>query len=110
MFVNLCRLLREKLHLGGNPSPPNPPLEGEGSKALEPSPSRGGQGGDGVATGIDWTPRIDTTLKEPSATVLIPGARIRYLAEIAAQGPPLHAALEKQAEANGKATGRRKRG
>src|SRR3546814_5429221 len=32
MFVNLCRLLREKLHLGGNPSPPNPPLEGEGSE------------------------------------------------------------------------------
>src|SRR3546814_8640344 len=86
MFVNLCRLLREKLHLGGNPSPPNPPLEGEGSKALEPSPSRGGQGGDGVATGIDWTPRIDTTLKEPRATVLIPGARIRYLAAIAEQG------------------------
>src|SRR3546814_1857157 len=29
------------------PSPPCPPLEGEGSRALEPSPSRGGLGGDG---------------------------------------------------------------
>src|SRR3546814_10010587 len=80
MFVNLCRLLREKLD-------------------LEPSPSRGGQGGDGVATGIDWTPRIDTTLKEPRATVLIPGARIRYLAEIAEQGRAINASIEKQAEA-----------
>src|SRR3546814_4883630 len=79
MFVNLCRLLREKLD-------------------LEPSPSRGGQGGDGVATGIDWTPRIDTTLKEPRATVLIPGARIRYLAEIAEQGRAINAGIEKQAE------------
>src|SRR3546814_818584 len=60
---------------------------------------RSGQGGDGVATGIDWTPRIDTTLKEPRATVLIPGARIRYLAEIAEQGRAINASIEKQAEA-----------
>src|SRR6187402_1506416 len=33
-----------------------------------------------------WTPQIDTSLKEPRATVLIPGARTRYLAEIAEQG------------------------
>ena len=34
-----------------------------------------------------WTPRRSTpTLKEPRATVLIPGARVRYLAEIAEQG------------------------
>src|SRR3546814_5723361 len=84
MFVNLCRLLREKLD-------------------LEPSPSRGGQGGDGVATGIDWTPRIDTTLKEPRATVLIPGARIRYLAEIAEQRRAINAGLEKPAEAAARA-------
>src|SRR3546814_9695721 len=59
----------------------------------------GGQGCDGVATCIDWTPRIDTTLKEPRATVLIPGARIRYLAEIAEQGRAINASIEKQAEA-----------
>jgi methylmalonyl-CoA mutase len=33
-----------------------------------------------------WTPQMDTSLKEPRATVLIPGARTRYLAEIAEQG------------------------
>src|SRR5438445_2248397 len=93
MFVNLCRLLREKLHLGGTlkPSPPNPPLEGEGLKAssesssagqgskaaasaLKPSPSRGGLGGDGVAPRCDFNPQLDVSIKEPRATVLIPGA------------------------------------
>src|SRR5690606_40487027 len=33
-----------------------------------------------------FEPGIDTSLKEPRATVLIPGARVRYLAEIAEQG------------------------
>src|SRR5210317_421461 len=33
-----------------------------------------------------WTPGVDTTVKEPKATVLIPGQRTRYLAEIAEQG------------------------
>ncbi|GAA5007713.1 methylmalonyl-CoA mutase family protein [Lysobacter lycopersici] len=46
-----------------------------------------------------WTPRIDTTLKEPRATVLIPGARVRYLAEIAEQGRAINAGINKQAEA-----------
>src|SRR5690606_15782630 len=36
--------------------------------------------------GVDFTPDIDTTLKEPRATVLIPGSRVRYLAEIAEPG------------------------
>ncbi|TKR33540.1 methylmalonyl-CoA mutase [Luteimonas gilva] len=65
MFVNLARLLREKLHL---------PAE-------------------------TWTPKLDTSLKEPRATVLIPGARVRYLAEIAEQGRAINASIEKQAEA-----------
>ena len=98
MFANLCRLLREKFVEGGNPSPPNPP-EGEGLRgaAFEPSPSRGGLGGDGVR--CNFQPDIDTTLKEPRATVLIPGARVRYLAEIAEQGRAINASIEKQAEA-----------
>ena len=79
MFANLCRLLREKLH-------------------LEPSPSRGGQGGDGVASRCDWHPQIDTALKEPRATVLIPGHRVRYLAEIAEQGRGINRRIESQAE------------
>ncbi len=40
-------------------------------------------------SGLDvdkWTPDIDTSIREPRATAMIPGARIRYLAEIAEQG------------------------
>ncbi|MBD9537797.1 methylmalonyl-CoA mutase family protein [Stenotrophomonas sp. STM01] len=43
-------------------------------------------------------PRIDTTLKEPRATVLIPGSRVRYLAEIAEQGRGINARIDSQAE------------
>ncbi|HEY5802197.1 MAG TPA: methylmalonyl-CoA mutase family protein, partial [Lysobacter sp.] len=45
-----------------------------------------------------WTPELDTSLKEPRATVLIPGARVRYLAEIAEQGRGINAQIETQAE------------
>ncbi|MFC5578316.1 methylmalonyl-CoA mutase family protein [Lysobacter niabensis] len=45
-----------------------------------------------------WTPDLDTSLKEPRATVLIPGARVRYLAEIAEQGRGINARIESQAE------------
>ncbi|MCC8361914.1 methylmalonyl-CoA mutase family protein [Lysobacter sp. A6] len=45
-----------------------------------------------------WTPHIDTTLKEPRATVLIPGARVRYLAEIAEQGRGINTRIESQSE------------
>jgi methylmalonyl-CoA mutase len=114
MFVNLCRLLREKLGIGNRES---------GIDETKPSPSRGreqaladhgsapdrapegyargpgGLGGDGLASRVDWHPQLDTTLKEPRATVLIPGNRIRYLAEIAEQGRAINAGIEKQAEA-----------
>ncbi|MGH8278213.1 MAG: methylmalonyl-CoA mutase family protein [Gammaproteobacteria bacterium] len=65
MFVNLCRLLREKLHLPAD----------------------------------QWTPKVDTSIKEPRATVLIPGKRVRYLAEIAEQGRGINKSIEQQAEA-----------
>ncbi len=45
-----------------------------------------------------WTPQIDTSLKEPRATVLIPGARTRYLAEIAEQGRGINRQVETQSE------------
>ncbi len=45
-----------------------------------------------------WTPHLDTRLKEPRATVLIPGARVRYLAEIAEQGRGINKRIETQAE------------
>ncbi|WP_133498601.1 methylmalonyl-CoA mutase family protein [Cognatilysobacter terrigena] len=45
-----------------------------------------------------WTPEIDTSLREPRATVLIPGSRVRYLAEIAEQGRGINRQIETQAE------------
>ncbi|WP_350015592.1 methylmalonyl-CoA mutase family protein [Rhodanobacter sp. IGA1.0] len=97
MFTNLCRLMREKLHLGAATSK-------AGQPALESSPSRGGQGGVAPAeAGCSWTPQLDTTLKEPRATVLIPGARVRYLAEIAEQGRAINKGIETQAEFASKA-------
>jgi methylmalonyl-CoA mutase len=50
-----------------------------------------------------WSPQLDTTLKEPRATVLIPGQRVRYLAEIAEQGRSINAGIQKQAEYASKA-------
>ncbi|MEZ5462420.1 methylmalonyl-CoA mutase family protein [Dokdonella sp.] len=52
----------------------------------------------GSEGGLDWKPDLDTSLKEPRATVLIPGARVRYLAEIAEQGRGINSAIEKQSE------------
>jgi len=48
--------------------------------------------------GVAWTPGLDTSLKEPRATVLIPGSRVRYLAEIAEQGRAINRRIETQAE------------
>ncbi len=45
-----------------------------------------------------WTPGIDTTNREPRSTAMIPGARIRYLAEIAEQGRSINRRVESQAE------------
>ncbi len=46
----------------------------------------------------DWTPDIDTSVREPRSTAMIPGARIRYLAEIAEQGRSINARVESQAD------------
>jgi len=69
MFTNLCRLVREKLGVGA------------------------------ASAAISWTPHLDTTLREPRATILIPGPRARYLAEIAEQGRSINASIDIQAEA-----------
>ncbi len=50
-------------------------------------------------SGGKWTPEVDTSLKEPRATVLIPGSRVRYLAEIAEQGRGINSGIGKEAEA-----------
>ncbi|MDJ0918599.1 MAG: methylmalonyl-CoA mutase family protein [Woeseiaceae bacterium] len=47
----------------------------------------------------DWTPNVDTSLREPRATSIIPGARVRYLAEIAEQGRSINASIEQEAQA-----------
>lgn len=44
-----------------------------------------------------WTPAIDTANKESRSAAAIPGARIRYLAEIAEQGRAANSQLDKQA-------------
>ncbi|MBC7656607.1 MAG: methylmalonyl-CoA mutase, partial [Frankiaceae bacterium] len=70
MFTNLCRLMREKL-----------------------GPSVAGN------PNVNWEPALDTSLREPRATILIPGARTRYLAEIAEQGRGINSSIEKQSDA-----------
>ncbi|HKV97962.1 MAG TPA: methylmalonyl-CoA mutase family protein, partial [Gammaproteobacteria bacterium] len=82
MFVNLCRLLREKLHLGDM---------GAASAAT------------GTMPHCNWRPEVDTSLKEPRATVLIPAKRVRYLAEIAEQGRGINKDIDHEAEAAGRA-------
>ena len=90
MFVNLCRLLREKkrgqVHFSGDAAHD----AGHGSKS-EPDPVS-------LSPRCDFNPQLDTSLKEPRATVLIPGSRVRYLAEIAEQGRAINARIESQAE------------
>ncbi|MGB5512298.1 MAG: cobalamin-dependent protein, partial [Woeseiaceae bacterium] len=45
-----------------------------------------------------WTPDIDTSVREPRSTVMIPGARIRYLAEIAEQGRAINRRADTEAD------------
>ena len=44
-----------------------------------------------------WLPEINTDNKEPRSTAAIPGARIRYLAEIAEQGRAINQTVESEA-------------
>ncbi len=45
-----------------------------------------------------WSPAIDTSIREPRSTAMIPGSRIRYLAEIAEQGREVNRHVDSQAE------------
>ena len=49
-----------------------------------------------------WKPGIDVTEKEPRATAVIPGKRIRYLAEISEHGRGVNADIDGQADAASK--------
>ena len=91
MFANLCRLLREK-----------PRLDSASVGAASAATRGMGVAAEAAPTSdvrCDFNPALDVTLKEPRATVLIPGSRVRYLAEIAEQGRAINASIEKQAEA-----------
>ena len=46
-----------------------------------------------------WTPDIDVSKREPRAMAIIPGARIRYLAEISEQGREINTSIQAQAAA-----------
>ena len=46
-----------------------------------------------------WTPQLNVNIKEPRATVLIPGSRTRYLAEIVEQGRGINGFVERAAAA-----------
>ena len=91
MFANLCRLLREKKGGQSDFSPTSPAAAEEHEEKSHSDPL--------FSPHCDFNPQIDTSLKEPRATVLIPGSRVRYLAEIAEQGRAINASIEKQAEA-----------
>ncbi len=45
-----------------------------------------------------WTPDIDVSQKEPRAMAIIPGRRIRYLAEISEQGREINSDVQSQAD------------
>jgi methylmalonyl-CoA mutase len=45
-----------------------------------------------------WTPDIDVSVKEPRAMAVIPGNRIRYLAEISEQGREINRSVTRLAE------------
>jgi methylmalonyl-CoA mutase len=49
-----------------------------------------------------WKPGIDVSQKEPRATAIIPGSRIRYLAEISEHGRGINSKIDLQAEAASK--------
>ena len=98
MFANLCRLMREKGKRGQSH------FSGEKVEGNQHAGSKSDS--DPVflsSPGCNWQPNLDTTLKEPRATVLIPGQRVRYLAEIAEQGRSINAGIQKQAEYASKA-------
>ncbi len=103
MFANLCRLLRDKLSLGdaaddaasvGAASAASSSMSIVNQDHNIPAKTATAR----AANRCDFIPRIDTALKEPRATVLIPGNRVRYLAEIAEQGRNINRQIETQAE------------
>ncbi len=95
MFANLCRLMREKLGVGVKVAV-GAAEAATGAIGIDPVATRVAP--TKTASRCDFQPDLDTSLKEPRATVLIPGSRVRYLAEIAEQGRGINRQIETQAE------------
>jgi methylmalonyl-CoA mutase len=98
MFVNLIRLLRKKGKKGSDP------ISKKGSDPISSKKTSSGTEGVSSEIGSDpflaaWPLPEAPTEKEPRATVLIPPARVRYLAEIAEQGRDIAQDIQRQAQA-----------
>jgi len=82
MFLNLCRLVKEKV--SGFRFPVSGEVEGDSGSVV------GGR--------CDFAPQVDLADKNPRPSVLIPGSRVRYLAEIAEQGRGINESIQNWAE------------
>ena len=101
MFVNLCRLLSEKQNRGQSGLSDGTPFLAateRGQSDFSPDLAALGMASDGKSGS-------DPTFREPRATLLIPGSRTRYLAEIAEQGRAINRRIESQSELAERAQG-----
>ena len=100
MFFNLCRLLAAKMGFGSEEARlrTTGPRADERLSAVREGKDSGLVEQAAASVRCDFHPKVDVSLKEPRATVLIPGARIRYLAEIAEQGRAINHGIERQSE------------
>ena len=86
MFVNLCRLVRKKVSGFG--------VQGSEKQGL----GARGQGSGWGSARCDFEPVVELSVREPRPSVLIPGKRVRYLAEIAEQGRGINEQIQRWAE------------
>ncbi|WP_376692127.1 methylmalonyl-CoA mutase family protein [Wenzhouxiangella sp. EGI_FJ10409] len=97
MFANLCRLLRDQ---GSGARDEGLGTRDQGLGTRDQGPGAKDQGS-GVGWGTDrcdFDPDVELGEKEPRPSVLIPGKRVRYLAEIAEQGRALNERILEWAE------------
>jgi isobutyryl-CoA mutase len=102
MFSNLCRLLRERGEADGGAESGGDGDRDSGLGTRDSDKSRdSGLGTRDSGWGTercDFAPEVELADKEPKPSVLIPGKRVRYLAEIAEQGRGINEDTLKWAE------------